>query len=541
MEDTDQQGASVYTKPDYTLDGSRYQSVGDMQNAPNGSGEVAGGLSALSGGAQPSPNAQSAFGSQPNQNQSYLDQITAIQNEIKQQTNSSQIPWFQLASAFLNPGRTGSFGEAAGNAAGIMGKYQEEQQARRLPLMQAGLKAEEIRQGLVNTQKLQDLAGKAITKDKVGMPIADPSVLQQIAALDPAKASAIQAIVQAQRTAMTPKEIKLGEGEKLYTQSPISIDPNTGEVKYEIKEAAAGASKLPETVKSAMVANNIDPSTPFNNLTSDQKQLIANHVATETMPTAIKEALPLMGLPIATDLSKLSPAQRQQLTNIVLTKVAAGATKVSMNTAQTEQAELVKGLVPLLDKQIAMGQEIPTQISSIQRARKLFEDPKVIAGFGNGTRMEIENALASAGLTDPTVRDQTMKAIQAMARVTIDNLPAMKEAVGSRMTNMDVMLEKAAVGDLSMGPAAVKETLKVMEDVARERLKRSNQRVEQLSQMSPNTKHLTDLFKTELPSEYVSERGGIPVTSKENFDSEYRKIPSGSQYYDPTGTLRTKK
>jgi len=501
-----------------------------------------GGLAAISA-PQPDvpPTAQNSFSTQPNQTQDYLDQIMAIQKEIKNQTNSSQVPWFQLASAFLNPGKTGSFGEALGSAAGAMGKYQEEQQARKLPMMQAGLKAQEIRQGIVNNQKIQDLAGKAITTDKIGMPIADPAILQQIAAIDPTRASALQAIVQAQRTAMTPKEIKLGEGERLYTQSPISIDPTNGEVKYEMKEAAAGASKLPESVKSAMVANNIDPSTPFANLTQEQKQLVANYVGTETMPTAIKEALPMMGLPIATDLSKLNPAQKQQLQNLVLTKVAAGATKVALNTAQTEQAELVKGLVPVLDKQIAMGQEIPTQIASIQRARKLFDDPRVIAGFGSGTRSEIENALASAGLKDPVVRDQTMKAFQSMAQVTKDNLPAMKEAVGSKFTNADLRLEQASVGDLSMGLPAVRETLKVMEDVARERLKRSNQRVEQLSQISPNTKHLTELFKTELPPEYISERGGIPTTSKENFSSEYSKIPSGSQYYDPTGTLRTKK
>jgi hypothetical protein len=500
-----------------------------------------GGLAAIAPQPDVPPTAQNSFLTQPNQTQDYLDQIMAIQKEIKNQTNSSQVPWFQLASAFLNPGKTGSFGEALGSAAGAMGKYQEEQQARKLPIMQAGLKAEEIRQGIVNNQKIQDLAGKAITTDKIGMPIADPAILQQIAAIDPTRASALQAIVQAQRTAMAPKEIKLGEGERLYTQSPISIDPKTGQVNYEIKESAAGASKLPEAVKSAMVANNIDPSTPFANLTQEQKQLVANHVGTETMPTAIKEALPMMGLPIATDLSKLNPAQKQQLQNLVLTKVAAGATKVALNTAQTEQAELVKGLVPVLNKQVEVGQSIPTQIATIQRARKIFEDPKVIAGFGSGSVTNIENALATFGLKDPAVRDQTMKGLQAMAQITRDNLPLMKDAVGSRMTNMDVQLEKAAVGDLSMGLPAVKETLKLMEDTARERLKLSNNRVEQLSQISPNTKHLSDIFKTDIPAEYIPERGGIPTTSKENFSSEYSKIPSGSQYYDPTGTLRTKK
>jgi hypothetical protein len=126
-------------------------------------------------------------------NNNVSDKIAEIQNEIGNKLKSSQIPWFQLASAFLSPGRTGSFGEALGAATGAMGKYQEEQQAQRLPLMQAGLKAAELGKqeavkGLIGNlyEPVKDEAGNTTYKF-------NPTVAQQLAQAtgDPKYASMI--------------------------------------------------------------------------------------------------------------------------------------------------------------------------------------------------------------------------------------------------------------------------------------------------------------------------------------------------------------
>ena len=50
--------------------------------------------------------------------------------------NRSQIPWFKMAAAFADPGRSGSFGEAFGKAMGTIGQAQEEDRARALPIAQ---------------------------------------------------------------------------------------------------------------------------------------------------------------------------------------------------------------------------------------------------------------------------------------------------------------------------------------------------------------------------------------------------------------------
>jgi hypothetical protein len=66
--------------------------------------------------------------------------LSSVEDLLKQKEGAmNQVPWFQLAAAFLNPGRTGSFGEALGGAAGTLGKWNEMRQEQMLPLAKAKL------------------------------------------------------------------------------------------------------------------------------------------------------------------------------------------------------------------------------------------------------------------------------------------------------------------------------------------------------------------------------------------------------------------
>ena len=76
----------------------------------------------------------------PGPMQEYMNALNQYQSVLDKQAGlGSQTPWFSIAGALLNPGRTGSFGEAIGNAANVMGKHQEEQQRMQIPLAQARL------------------------------------------------------------------------------------------------------------------------------------------------------------------------------------------------------------------------------------------------------------------------------------------------------------------------------------------------------------------------------------------------------------------
>jgi len=72
--------------------------------------------------------------------QEYMQALNQYKAVLDQQSNQgSKIPWFQIAGALFNPGRTGSFGEAMGNAANVMATHQNEQQKLQIPLAQARL------------------------------------------------------------------------------------------------------------------------------------------------------------------------------------------------------------------------------------------------------------------------------------------------------------------------------------------------------------------------------------------------------------------
>lgn len=70
---------------------------------------------------------------EPDERQKYNESIQKVLTALE---GRSQIPWFQMAAAFADPGRTGSAMEGFGRGMGVLGKYQEEERARELPVAQ---------------------------------------------------------------------------------------------------------------------------------------------------------------------------------------------------------------------------------------------------------------------------------------------------------------------------------------------------------------------------------------------------------------------
>ena len=66
----------------------------------------------------------------PDENQSQKEYFDALTESLKVLENRKGPNLFNVAAAFFNPGRTGSFGEALGNAAGAMGADQERDELR---------------------------------------------------------------------------------------------------------------------------------------------------------------------------------------------------------------------------------------------------------------------------------------------------------------------------------------------------------------------------------------------------------------------------
>jgi hypothetical protein len=60
----------------------------------------------------------------------------SIQKVLSALEGRQSIPWFKMAAAFADPGRTGSAAEGFGRGMGVLGQHQAEQQARELPVAQ---------------------------------------------------------------------------------------------------------------------------------------------------------------------------------------------------------------------------------------------------------------------------------------------------------------------------------------------------------------------------------------------------------------------
>ena len=91
-----------------------------------------------------------------------------------------QVPWFQLAAAFLNPGKTGSFGEALGGAGAQLGDWRNKQISAAIPLAQQKLAIAQqqgaIAKQMMDLQGMQDYQKRTLDKGEVKVGDQDPAM-----------------------------------------------------------------------------------------------------------------------------------------------------------------------------------------------------------------------------------------------------------------------------------------------------------------------------------------------------------------------------
>ena len=132
------------------------------------------------------PSAPVGIGLDPQAQQEYVD---ALNKQLKALEERQGFNLFNLAGAFLNPGRTGSFGEALGNAATALGTDLQRQEARELPIAQmraqiAGQKYD-MQKEAAGMKMLSQAANASNLEDMVGAAVGNPAVMQRIMALTP--------------------------------------------------------------------------------------------------------------------------------------------------------------------------------------------------------------------------------------------------------------------------------------------------------------------------------------------------------------------
>jgi len=141
-----------------------------VQGLNPGAPAPAPGMALPTGGAPP-PAADlssfSAFRAAPDNKLDYTQKMQQAYTQYdellkKQSEQSNRMPWFQMAAGFLDPGKTGSFGESLGKASGAIGQYKLEQQKNAIPLAKARLELMQAGYGLERDKAAKELATKLI-------------------------------------------------------------------------------------------------------------------------------------------------------------------------------------------------------------------------------------------------------------------------------------------------------------------------------------------------------------------------------------------
>ena len=101
-----------------------------------------------------------------------MQQAYAQYDEVlkKQSALNSRAPWFQMAAGFLDPGKTGSFGESLGKASGAIGQHRLEQQKNAIPLAKARLELMQAGYGLERQISAQQNFARLVGGGSEGAP-----------------------------------------------------------------------------------------------------------------------------------------------------------------------------------------------------------------------------------------------------------------------------------------------------------------------------------------------------------------------------------
>ena len=145
------------------------------------------------------PTIQSGASLDPKYQQEYFDAMNQALESLQKRQEPNLL---NVAGAFLNPGRTGSFGEALGNAASVMGKQQEEQEARAPQIAQ-------MRAALAGQQFEVAKQGKAMQM-AAGIMNTDPATAAQIISSGKLPAGMINKFTPEAMFAISQLDPKLG-------------------------------------------------------------------------------------------------------------------------------------------------------------------------------------------------------------------------------------------------------------------------------------------------------------------------------------------
>jgi len=175
------------------------------------------------------PTLPSAIGADIDAQKEYTDAITKVLSSLE---DRNQTNWFNVAGAFLDPGRTGNVGEALGRASQSIGRDVEQQQANApsIAMMRAQLAGQKYEIG--NQSKALGLLANTL-----GM---EPSATQTAISNGTLPASAVSKITPEIYTTVSLLYPKLGETLK----NAFGMDIDRAKLNVDVNKGVTDAAKI---------------------------------------------------------------------------------------------------------------------------------------------------------------------------------------------------------------------------------------------------------------------------------------------------------
>lgn len=421
-------------------------------------------------------------------------QLNELQQLLKTRQASAQVPYFQMAGALLNPGRTGQFGEALGGAANVLGAWQEENRKQAIPMAQARMQLLQTTIGAQKQQAIQALAKDLYTTDKEGNPQINEAVLREMYGIDPELGSKAVGGIKAMRDLIEGETVKLGPEETLYRRGPGG----------KLVEMATGKGKVGEDLKEALTFMGL-AGKRLEDLSPEQQVGVRNYVDYKKLGDTGIQAYRILGLdPFAA----LTADQQAALDAKIKDLKKAGAVNVSptMKVGLTFEEEIMKKVADQVATDVSkVRSDAATQLPAIHQARRAIDSNKVLLGPTAPVAqvlLQIGNTMGVTGKNQDEVLANTRSLMQAQAKTELAAAESMK-GQGPITENERGILRRASLGENMTAPE-YRALLDINEKMIRWRIQAHNANVQNLPEGTAYFNRFKQNMQVPEPAPYVS-------------------------------------
>lgn len=443
----------------------------------------------------------SFLGASSEAQQEYFQALNKALSALEQRQG---INLFEVAGAFLNPGRTGSFGEALGQAATVAGKNLERDEARELPIAQmraslAGQKYEVTKQanalGLLG--KVLGVPGNEAMSTLSSQNPYDPTLMQRLMSIYPAVAQdpktggivkdMISQQVEMNKLLIDERKAGLSEAEQFAKHGPVILPLLSPEFQRKMKSGSTGTPTAPTTASATTPTTAPAGGGTMGTPTGKTDEQVANdRERGETPPAATTPVVKptQIGTPtversdgyyLPSGEFKLFPPGSSIETQNTLREAAAKAGIEASSKSETEQNTYWNK-----QRQVIFDAGAPTTIARQRTDLEIVGDaakrfPHIFgqlakqglmtalgsslekgaqAGQFGSFSLPVEEFVSKLNINDPDLAIKS-NVSKALARIFFDNTLVARTVLG-RFTDQDARLAQAPLASMSDPDKAIK-------------------------------------------------------------------------------------